>query len=137
MVLTWTVLGLAVMAAPVLWRRVQSPGTLALLLGLLGASAALALTPLTMVSAIVYGATFMAVPAAVTALIKANTEPADWTPTLAAFTTLFAAGQTAGPWLAGIIADHTSTTATLVWAPALCTAAALTTARGQRKEARL
>jgi predicted MFS family arabinose efflux permease len=133
--LTWTLLGLAVVAAPALWHRPATLGTLALLLGLLGASAALA--PITVVSAIVYGATFMAVPAAVTALIKANTEPADWTPTLAAFTTLFAAGQTMGPWLAGIIADHTSTTATLVWTAVLCTAAALTTARGLRKEARL
>jgi predicted MFS family arabinose efflux permease len=134
-VLTWTVLGLAVMAAPALWGR--RPGALALVLGLLGAGAALALTPLVLGSALVYGATFMAVPAAVTALIKANTEPADRTPTLAAFTTLFAVGQTAGPWLAGILADHTSTAATLAWTAALCTAAALITGRTQRQGASL
>jgi predicted MFS family arabinose efflux permease len=136
-ILTWTALGLAVMAAPALWSRPIAtwPGTLTLLLGLLAVSAALA--PVIVVSAIVYGATFMVVPAAVTALIKAHTEPADWTPTLAMFTTLFAAGQTAGPWLAGIIADHTSTDAALVWTAALCTAAAVTTALGLRKEVRL
>ena len=129
-VLTWTVLGLAVTAAPALWSRpiASWPGTraLAIPLAVLGGSAALALTPLVLGSAILYGATFMAVPAAVTALIQANTTPDDRTPTLAVFTTVFAAGQTAGPWLAGIIADHTSTDATLAWTAILCAAAAVT-----------
>lgn len=128
-VLTWTVLGLAVMAAPALWSRpiAQWPGTLTVLLAVLAASAVLA--PFVVGSAIVYGVTFMAVPAAVTALIKANTAPADWTPTLAAFTMLFAAGQTAGPWLAGMVADHTSTDATLAWTAILCAAAAVAARR--------
>lgn len=132
-VLTWTALGLAVVAAPALWSRPTArwPGTRALttLLGLLAGGATLALAapapPVILASAVVYGATFMGVPAAVTALIRANTPPADWTATLAVFTTLFAAGQTAGPWLAGILADHTSTNATLAWTAALCAAAAL------------
>ncbi|WP_431902289.1 YbfB/YjiJ family MFS transporter [Nonomuraea sp. bgisy101] len=132
-VLTWTALGLAVVAAPALWSRPTArwPGTRALttLLGLLAGGAALALAapspPVILASAVVYGATFMGVPAAVTALIKANTPPADWTATLAVFTTLFAAGQTAGPWLAGLLADHTSTNATLAWTAALCAAAAV------------
>ncbi|MEU8273673.1 YbfB/YjiJ family MFS transporter [Microbispora bryophytorum] len=84
-VLTWTALGLAVVAAPALWSRptAQWPGTraLATLLGLLGGGAALAMAapapPVILASAILYGATFMGVPAAVTALIKANTPPAD------------------------------------------------------------
>jgi predicted MFS family arabinose efflux permease len=87
--------------------------------------------PVILASAVVYGATFMGVPAAVTALIRANTPPADWTATLAVFTTLFAAGQTAGPWLAGILADHTSTSATLAWTAALCAAAALIAGRSR------
>ncbi|WP_261985604.1 YbfB/YjiJ family MFS transporter [Microbispora sp. CSR-4] len=135
-VLTWTALGLAVMASPALWSRPTAawPGTraLAVLLGLLSSGAALAMTapapPVVLASAIVYGATFMGVPAAVTALIKANTPPADWTAILAAFTTIFAAGQTAGPWLAGLVADHTSTTATLAWTAILCAAAAVVAA---------
>ncbi|MEV1175901.1 YbfB/YjiJ family MFS transporter, partial [Nonomuraea sp. NPDC049784] len=102
---------------------------LAVLLGVLAGGAGLALVapapPLIVTSAIVYGATFMSVPAAVTALIKAGTPPADWTATLAAFTTVFAAGQTAGPWLAGMVADHTSTDAVLAWTAILCAAAAL------------
>ncbi|MFC4122924.1 YbfB/YjiJ family MFS transporter [Nonomuraea zeae] len=131
-VLTWTALGLAVVAAPAIWSRPTAhwPGTraLAALLGLLAGGSALALTaptpPVILVSALVYGATFMGVPAAVTALIRKNTPPAGWTATLAAFTTLFAAGQTAGPWLAGLAADHTSTDATLAWTAILCGSAA-------------
>ncbi|MFF5213275.1 YbfB/YjiJ family MFS transporter [Streptosporangium sp. NPDC000396] len=70
---------------------------MAVLLAILAGGAALPLTspapPIILASAIVYEATFMGVPAAVTALIKANTPPAGWTATLAAFTTLFAAGR--------------------------------------------
>jgi predicted MFS family arabinose efflux permease len=135
--LIWTVLGAAVMAAPSLWSRpiTQWPDerALAALLAVLAGGAALALAsselPVILASAVVYGATFMAVPAAVTALIRNGTPPADWTATLAAFTTLFAAGQTAGPWIAGILADHTSTEATLAWTAILCAAAAATLGR--------
>ena len=134
--LTWTALGLAVVVAPALWSRpiTHWPGSraLAALLAILSGGAALALAapaPLVILaSAIVYGATFMAVPAAVTALIRKGTPPADWTATLAAFTTLFAAGQTAGPWIAGILADHISTEATIAWTVILCAAAAAITA---------
>lgn len=137
--LTWTVLGLAVMAAPALWSRPTArwPGTRALtcLLAALAAGAALALTvpspPVILASAIVYGATFMGVPAAVTTLIKAHTPPAGWTATLSAFTMIFAAGQTAGPWLAGHLADHTSTDAALAWTAILCAAAALIAGRSR------
>ncbi|WP_336213826.1 YbfB/YjiJ family MFS transporter [Nonomuraea sp. LPB2021202275-12-8] len=139
-VLTWTALGLAVVAAPALWSRPARdwPATrvLATLLGVLGGGAALALAaptpPVILASAIVYGATFMGVPAAVTALIKGSAPPADWVATLAAFTTLFAAGQTAGPWLAGILADHTSTEAALAWTAILCAAAAVVAATASR-----
>ncbi|MEU7529319.1 YbfB/YjiJ family MFS transporter [Saccharothrix sp. NPDC042600] len=124
--LTWTVLGLAVVCAPVLWDRPLRtwPGgrALAAVLALLGASAALALTGAVVPSAVLYGLTFMCVPAAVTVLIKARA--ADPTATLAAFTTVFAAGQTVGPWLAGLVADRTSTDATLVWTAVLCWAGA-------------
>lgn len=132
-VLTWTVLGAAVMAAPALWSRpiTRWPGTraLALVLGALAGGAALALlsgSPAVVIaSAIVYGATFMAVPAAVTAHIRTVVPAAGWTATLAAFTTLFATGQTIGPWLGGLLADHASTAAPLAWTAALCAAAAV------------
>lgn len=130
-VLTWTVLGAGVIAAPVLWSRpiTRWPGTraLAVVLGVLAGGAVLALLSpaVVLVSAIAYGVTFMAVPAAVTARIRSVVPPADWVATLAAFTTLFAAGQTIGPWLAGILADHTGTAAPLVWTTVLCAAAAV------------
>jgi predicted MFS family arabinose efflux permease len=139
-VATWTALGLAVVAAPVLWRRPTAhwPGTraLATLLAVLAGGAVLALAaptpPVILASAIVYGATFMGVPAAVTALIRVSTPPADRTATLAAFTVLFAVGQTAGPWIAGIVADHTSTDATVAWTAVLCAAAAVIAATVNR-----
>ncbi|NUT40511.1 MAG: YbfB/YjiJ family MFS transporter, partial [Thermoactinospora sp.] len=137
--LTWTALGLAVIAAPLLWNRPTArwPGTRALtaLLATLSAGAALALlapsAPIILASAIIYGATFMGVPAAVTTLIKTTTPPEGWTATLSAFTVLFAAGQTAGPWLAGVLADYTTTEATLAWTAILCAAAAAMSATAQ------
>ncbi len=130
--LVWTVLGLSVVAAPGLWNRpIAAWGgarALAALLAILTLAAALPLLsaalPVVLVSAVAYGATFMVVPAAITALIRYGMPPADWTPTLAAFTALFAAGQTAGPWLAGVLADHTTAAATLAWTAVLCAIAA-------------
>ncbi|MFI5835409.1 YbfB/YjiJ family MFS transporter [Micromonospora sp. NPDC051300] len=132
-VLTWTVLGAGVTAAPVLWSRPVAdwPGTraLATLLAVLGGGAALVLMssapPVVLLSALVYGATFMGVPAAVTALVGAHTSTVDRAATLAALTTVFAVGQTAGPWLAGLVADRTSTAAPLAWTALLCAAAAV------------
>lgn len=87
------------------------------------AVAALAGTPLAVTgSAAGYGATFLAVPAAVTRLIRTATRPGEWTGALAAFTVVFAAGQTAGPYLAGALADHYGTGVTLAWTAALCAA---------------
>ena len=131
--LTWVALGSAVLMAPALWRHPTehwpSARLLATLLFLLSAGSALALlmptAPVVLLSAVLYGATFMAVPAAVTALIKANTSPADWAATLAAFTTVFAVGQAAGPWIVGAAADRLSTDAPLGWTALLCAAAAL------------
>lgn len=133
-VLTWALLGLAAVAAPAIWSRPFStwPGTrpLTTLLAILSAAAAVALIPAPLLavttSAIGYGATFLAVPAAITALIRSATPPSQWTSTLAIFTVIFAAGQIAGPYLAGALADHYGTGATLAWAAALCaTGAAL------------
>ena len=130
--LTWTLLGLAAVAAPVLWSRPIStwPGTrpLSTVLAVLSAATAAALLPVALLavtaSAIGYGATFLAVPAAITALIRSATPHSQWTGTLAAFTVIFAAGQIFGPYLAGALADRYGTGATLVWAAALCAAGA-------------
>lgn len=131
--LTWTVLGLAVVATPTLWQRPIKhwPGgrILAVLLGIIAGAAALALLEaipaIVIVSALAYGATFMAVPSTVTTLIHAATPPEKLTGTLAGLTVVFAAGQMAGPWLAGALADHTTPGATLGWTVVLCGAGAI------------
>jgi len=129
---TWALLGLAAVAAPVLWSWPISTwpraAALAASLAVLSTAAATALAgaaPLAVTgSAIGYGASFLAVPAAITALIRAATQPSEWTGALAAFTVVFAAGQTAGPYLAGALADRYGTGATLAWTAALCAAGA-------------
>ncbi|MBE1490128.1 YbfB/YjiJ family MFS transporter [Plantactinospora soyae] len=126
--LTWVLLGLAVMVAPGLWQRPIRywPGgrILAVLLGTIAGAAALVLLQpvpaVVIVSALTYGATFMAVPAAVTALVRAATPPEKLTSTLSTFTVIFAVGQMAGPWLAGALADQTTAGAILGWTAALC-----------------
>jgi predicted MFS family arabinose efflux permease len=141
---TWAVLGLAGMAAPVLWSRPVStwPGAAALAASLaaLSASAAVALISaapaVVAVSAVGYGATFLVVPAAITSLIHAAVPRSDWTRVLATFTVVFAAGQTVGPYLAGALADRYGTGATLVWTAVLCAAGAalsLTVRAGPRR----
>jgi predicted MFS family arabinose efflux permease len=125
---TWAVLGLAAVAAPALWSRPLRTwrGALALAtaLALLGVAAAIPLATAVVaaitVSAIGYGATFLAVPAAITRLVHAAVPEHEWTRALATFTAVFAAGQTAGPYLAGALADRYGTGATLAWTAVLC-----------------
>jgi len=129
---TWAALGLAGMAAPALWSRPVStwPGATALAASLaaLAAAAAVALISaapaVVAVSAVGYGATFLVVPAAITSLIHSAVPRPEWTRVLATFTVVFAVGQTAGPYLAGALADRYGTGATLVWTSALCAAGA-------------
>jgi predicted MFS family arabinose efflux permease len=131
--LAWTLLGVGVMAAPRLWRRPiahwTTTRTLAGVLLLLAGASALPLLsttpPVVAISTIGYGATFMIVPGLVTGLIRTATAAPDWPRTLAAFTIIFAAGQTLGPWLAGAIADRSTPSASLLWTAVLCAAAAV------------
>ncbi len=131
--LTRVLLGLAATAAPGLWQRPIGhwPGgrILAVLLGVIACAAALALLEphpaVVIVSALAYGATFMAVPAAVTTLVRGATPSESLAGALSAFTVIFAVGQMAGPRLAGALADHTGADATLGWTAALCCAGAV------------
>ena len=130
--LTWALLGLAAVVAPVLWSRPigtwRGARALATALAVIGAASLIALVSATpaavTLSAIGYGASFLAVPAAVTRAVQEIIPPADWTRALATFTIVFAAGQTAGPYLAGALADRYGAGATLAWTAALCAAAA-------------
>lgn len=140
--LTWALLGLAAVAAPAIWSRPISiwPGarSLTTLLAVLSAAAAAALIPAVLLavtaSAIGYGATFLAVPAAITALVRSATPPSQWTGAIATFTVVFAVGQVFGPYLAGALADRYGPGATLVWAAALCAAGATLSAISRTKD---
>lgn len=142
----WAVLGIAVVAAPWLWRRAAatwpSSRMLGSLLAVIAGASCLALTgwgglPVVFVSAAAYGAAFMAVPASVTALVRSVVPPAGWPRALGAFTVLFAAGQTAGPWAAGAVADRVGPGAPAAWTAALCALGALVAATdGTRRPGR-
>jgi predicted MFS family arabinose efflux permease len=57
------------------------------------------------VSGLLFGAVFLSVVASTTALVRHNLAPAAWPAGIAAFTTVFAAGQIVGPSLTGWLAD--------------------------------
>ena len=56
-------------------------------------------------SGALFGGMFLSVVAATTALVRHNAAPAAWPAGIAAFTTVFAAGQIIGPTLIGAVAD--------------------------------
>lgn len=140
---TWVLIGLAATVAPVLWRRPlaarRGPGGLAVLLLAVVAAALLPLLgsgrPVVIASALVFGATFMMVPSAVTSMVTAATPGPEATGLLASLTVAFAAGQTLGPWLSGLVADRTGPAASLVWTAVLCALAAALVAPPARRAA--
>ena len=115
----YALLGLAVTASPWLWsrllQRARGGGALALLNALLALATLLPVLPLgafegarplvVYASGTLFGAVFLSVVAATTALVRHNLPAADWPGGIAAFTVVFAAGQIAGPGLVGWIAD--------------------------------
>jgi len=127
---TWAALGVAAIAAPVLWSRplLAWPGarTLAAALAAISAAATVAIISaapaVIFVSAVGYGISFLVVPAAITSLVRAAVPRPNWTAALASFTVVFAVGQMVGPYLAGVLADRYGAGATLVWTAALCAA---------------
>jgi predicted MFS family arabinose efflux permease len=130
---TWAALGVAAIAEPALWSRAVYgwPGARALAAALAAISAAAVVAiasadpAAVIVSAVGYGVSFLVVPAAITRLVHADVPRTNWTAALAAFTVVFAAGQMAGPYLAGVLADSYGAGATLVWTAALCAAGSL------------
>lgn len=109
----WVVLGLAAAASAFVWGPL-----LGRLRGGHGEAVAMAtvtlgtLVPLAssapgvaFISALLFGGSFLAVVAAVTALVRRTLPAAAWTPAIAALTVAFAIGQCLGPLLAGALAD--------------------------------
>lgn len=109
----YALLGLSTLASAWLWAPLlarfrdgrpmallNSLLALATLLPVLGTDAALLLA-----SGLLFGAVFLAVVASTTALVRHNLQADAWPAGIAAFTSVFAAGQIAGPLLVGWVAD--------------------------------
>jgi MFS family permease len=106
-------LGVAVMLSSRLWagllQRERGGRALALLNALLGAATLLPVLsthPLAVfASGALFGGVMLSVVASTTALVRHNLPPDAWSGGIAAFTTVFAAGQVFGPVLTGWVAD--------------------------------
>ena len=117
--LIWAVLGIATMAATLVWRRPLATWTGGKpLAGPLAAVATGGILPLLggspavmMVSAALFGLGLFSTPAAVTAIVKRWLAPESFGRAMAGLTLLFATCQTLGPLVAGALADATGSLA--------------------------
>ena len=130
----WSLIGVMVMASPLLWRGVlarHSGGVpMALACSATGVGTLLPILvpgPLgALASAFVFGGSFFMGPGSVTAFGRNNLPEAQWGSSIALFTTVFAVGQLIGPVAAGYLADLSSDlTLGLVVAAAILMAAGL------------
>ena len=109
----YALLGAAVIASSWIWARLlqrwRGGGVLALLNAVLAAATLLPVmshsTPAAFASGLLFGAVFLQVVAATTALVRHNLPAAAWPAGITAFTIVFAAGQIVGPTVVGRIAD--------------------------------
>jgi len=136
----YTLLGLGVVASSGLWsgllQRHRDGWPLVLLNGLLALACALPALGggviAVFASGIAFGAIFLQVPGATTALVRHNLPAPAWAAGISAFTIVFAVGQIVGPTLVGYVSDAAGGLGRgLLWsALALLVGAVL--ARGQR-----
>lgn len=109
----YILLGLGVIASSWIWapllQRFRGGQPLALLNGLLAVATLLPVLsahPLAVfASGALFGSVFLSLVASTTALVRHNLPPAAWPAGIAAFTSIFAAGQIVGPSLVGWVAD--------------------------------
>jgi predicted MFS family arabinose efflux permease len=113
--LTWGMLGVATMLAPLLWRVPRArwrPSRMLAATGIViavGAAIPLGGTSLAamLLSAFIFGAGMFTAPTSVTNLVQTSLPKTAWGSALAVFTTLFSIGQAIGPVLTGWFADLT------------------------------
>jgi predicted MFS family arabinose efflux permease len=112
--LFWALLGLAAIASPALWgpllERLPGGRGLALTMLVLAIGAALPVanpsTVAALLSALLFGGSFLNVVTAVTTVARRILPPHSWTGGIAALTVVFASGQCIGPLLSGVLADR-------------------------------
>jgi predicted MFS family arabinose efflux permease len=110
----WALLGVTVFAGVPLWGRaldrLRSGYALASMTAVLVVGSLLPLLAggiaAGLVSAAVFGSSFLAVPAGMAHLARHRLPPPAWNAGIAGLTVAFAVGQTAGPGLAGVLADR-------------------------------
>ncbi|MGI8912689.1 MAG: YbfB/YjiJ family MFS transporter [Chloroflexota bacterium] len=110
----WAVLGLAAIGSLAVWgpvlERLRSGRGLGLVLLVVAIGAALPITNPSLVvallSALLFGGSFLNVVTAVTAIARRALPPHAWTGGIAALTVVFAIGQCVGPVLSGVLADR-------------------------------
>jgi predicted MFS family arabinose efflux permease len=109
----WAVLGIAAMLAPTVWSapitRWPAARGLSATLATVALGAALPLVssalPVMLVSAVCFGGSFLSVVAATTALARRYLPSSAWSAGIALFTVIFAAGQSLGPLVSGMLSD--------------------------------
>jgi predicted MFS family arabinose efflux permease len=110
----WALLGATVFVGVPLWGRaldrLRSGHALAMMTGVLVVGALLPLLAgglaVGLASGVIFGSSFLAVPAGMVALVRHRLPSTAWNAGIAGLTVAFAAGQTAGPGLAGMLADR-------------------------------
>jgi predicted MFS family arabinose efflux permease len=134
----WALLGSAIVASPLVWRRVLRDGRggapLARAIAVLAAGAALPLCstawPVMALSAMLVGCAVMIPAAASTAFVRRGVRAPSADAALATYAVVFAAGQCVGPVPAGLLADATgSVSAALALGAALLLAGAAIASR--------
>ncbi len=109
----WATLGLAAMLAPRVWSvpitRWRGARGMAAAMTSLALGAVLPLVSsqfaLMLVSAVLFGGSFLSVVASTTALARRDLHSSAWNAGIALFTTVFAAGQSFGPLISGALSD--------------------------------
>jgi predicted MFS family arabinose efflux permease len=109
----WAVLGIAAMLAPTVWSapitRWPAARGLSATLATVAVGAGLPLIssalPVMLVSAVCFGGSFLSVVAATTALARRYLPSHAWSAGIALFTVVFAAGQSLGPLVSGMLSD--------------------------------
>lgn len=112
-ILVWSLLGIATLVAPWLWKRPfaewRGGPVIALVMTVLAAGAGLPLLasslPAMLASAALFGAGMFSTPSAVSTLIRKQLPKLAWGGAMAVFTILFAIGQIVGPTVTGWLAD--------------------------------